>query len=355
MPYLPIYYIRPGSYLGRTIYDENGTALFWKGCVLSRASLQALAQKGIETLYVHESADAPTCGRKLLPADLLAEAGQSLNELFQFIAGEGEYSDWVPMAAGLHTLARKMLDHFTLYPIRVSGLTRSGTINPSMAEHSLNVGMVAGLLAKTLELSGPQVQQVITAGLLHDIGKIFVSPEILYKPGNLSPEELEEITKHPDLGFRILMERYAVSREIGLGSLQHHERWDGRGYPRGLRRREIDLYARIIAVADVFDAMTSKRVYRQSLPATRVLAYIRQQAGRCFDPEVVSAMERLSHVPARKHRAATLSAAATGASHRKRRGLPALATSARLSPHQVSWSEISGAGDGLSNGKNNIN
>jgi len=330
-------------------------ALLWKGCVLSRTSLQALANRGVETLYVHEPGERPTGGRRLLPADLLAAAGQSLNELFQFVAGDGESTDWAPMAAGLDALVRMTVHHFEAHPIRISELTRSGSINPSMAEHSLNVGMVSGLLAMMLGLADRQIRQVVTAGLLHDIGKVFVSPDILYKPGNLSPEELEEITRHPDLGYRILVDRYAVPRKVGLGSLQHHERWDGRGYPCGLRSEEIHSYARIIAVADVFDAMTSKRVYRKSLPAAKVLAYIKQQAGLSFDPAVTSSMERLFRLHAHQQAITTVAVSEGRGLLPEHRRRPVFAPSVRLGQQPVNSSGLSYPGKERVSRENNIN
>ncbi|HEX6971931.1 MAG TPA: HD-GYP domain-containing protein, partial [Limnochordia bacterium] len=140
---------------------------------------------------------------------------------------------------------------------------------------------------------GPEALRALAqGGLLHDIGKIHVSDAILNKPGPLTPEEQAIIQRHPEDG-------YAMAR--GLGTLTaeldviryHHERWDGSGYPRGLRGEKIPLLARVLAVADVYDALTSHRAYRPAWSEQQALAYVREQAGRQFDPDCVAALIRV--------------------------------------------------------------
>jgi HD-GYP domain-containing protein (c-di-GMP phosphodiesterase class II) len=129
--------------------------------------------------------------------------------------------------------------------------------------------------------------------LLHDLGKIGVPDAVVLKPGPLDPDELELMRRHVDLGEKI------VARIPYLGGLArqviaaHHERWDGKGYPRGLAGEDIPLPARIFAVVDSFDAMTNDRPYRQALPVEEAVAEIRSGAGTQFDPEVVRAFVSL--------------------------------------------------------------
>lgn len=150
-----------------------------------------------------------------------------------------------------------------------------------LRQHCLRIGRSFGLPDKALD-------ELALLAVLHDIGKVGVRESVLQKPGPLTEAEWAEIRRHPEIGYRIAQntpELAAVSEYI----LAHHERWDGKGYPRGLAGAEIPLLARILSVVDAFDAMVSERVYRPALPRQQALDEIRSNAGQQFDPEVVTA------------------------------------------------------------------
>ncbi len=152
------------------------------------------------------------------------------------------------------------------------------------AGHSEGVARYAELLARSLELAPDQVEVIRQSALMHDIGKIGCALN-LNKPGKLSEEEYEAFKKHPDYGKEIL-EPIRLLASIISGVHSHHERWDGEGYPQGLKGEQIPLVARIIAVADAYDAMTSHRAYRRALPHQETIAEIEANAGTQFDPEM---------------------------------------------------------------------
>ena len=159
--------------------------------------------------------------------------------------------------------------------------------NKREEEHSDRVSALCKSMGEALGLPGNKMEELKTVGLLHDIGKIAINENILNKSGKLTDNEWKEIRRHPDIGFRILstvddMEK--VAKDV----LHHHERWDGKGYPSGLKEDNIPFVSRIIAIADAYDAMTSERSYRSSLPEKIVLEELRQNAGSQFDPELVS-------------------------------------------------------------------
>ncbi len=163
--------------------------------------------------------------------------------------------------------------------------------DPYTRGHTRRVTDLSVAVAEELGLSPGEVLKVRTAAMLHDIGKIGMPDAILQKPGRVGEAEREVIRRHPQEGERILRPLQYL-REIIPGVAEHHERYDGTGYPRGLRGEGISLYGRIIAVADVFDALTSERCYRGALPVDTVLEEMRAQAGRAFDPRVVEAFWR---------------------------------------------------------------
>jgi diguanylate cyclase (GGDEF)-like protein/putative nucleotidyltransferase with HDIG domain len=153
--------------------------------------------------------------------------------------------------------------------------------------HSLAVGELSGRLASRLGLAPGDVELARLAGRLHDLGKLAISEEILRKPDPLSDEERAILRRHAQIGFRML-ESLGVE-PLASWVLHHHERWDGNGYPSGLSGYEIPLGARIIFVADAFDAMTSDRVYRRAVSRDAALAELTRCAGTQFDPAVVEA------------------------------------------------------------------
>jgi putative two-component system response regulator len=146
------------------------------------------------------------------------------------------------------------------------------------------------LLARRIGYSPEDAERVRLASQLHDVGKVAVPDGVLLKPGRLTPEEFEIVKRHTDAGYKMLMG--SDSEVVQLGALiayTHHERWDGSGYPRGLTGEAIPREGRIAAVADVFDALTSDRVYRAALPLKSAVKMMQDGRGRHFDPEILDA------------------------------------------------------------------
>ena len=159
--------------------------------------------------------------------------------------------------------------------------------------HLMRMSRFTGLIAEGLGLPEDEVRILELAAPLHDIGKIGIPDNILLKRGKLTDLEMAVMRTHPQIGFEIL--RDSQSRFVQLGStiaLRHHERWDGGGYPDGLRGHEIPIGARIVALADVFDALISERPYKPAWSHDDAVAYVRDQAGRHFDPDCVQALFR---------------------------------------------------------------
>jgi putative nucleotidyltransferase with HDIG domain len=164
--------------------------------------------------------------------------------------------------------------------------------DPYTRGHSERVAGVGRRIALELGLDADEVAAVAEAGLLHDIGKIGVPEGMLQKPGPLTAEEWQAMRRHPVVGAQIIAPFEVFARSAPL-IRHHHERWDGSGYPDGLAGPAIPLGARIVAVADVFDALTSGRPYRAALARDAGLSQLLDEAGRSLDPSVVRASVRL--------------------------------------------------------------
>jgi putative nucleotidyltransferase with HDIG domain len=158
--------------------------------------------------------------------------------------------------------------------------------DPYSSGHAARVTALAEVVAARLGWDDDQIEVLRIGAALHDIGKLTVSDSVLRKPGPLSERELDEVRAHPEEGARMLA-LIGTLREAVPCVLHHHERWDGCGYPAGRAGEAIPPEARVLAVADAFDAMTSDRPYRPALPPDRAVAELERCAGTQFDPDVV--------------------------------------------------------------------
>ncbi len=152
--------------------------------------------------------------------------------------------------------------------------------------HSRRVTNISVNLARKLGLNEEEIRYVHYGALLHDIGKIAIPDDILFKPGPLTPEERAIMNRHPIYAYEMLKDLEPLRPALAI-PLYHHENWDGTGYPEGLKGEEIPLPARIFAVADNWDALTTDRPYRKAWPKEKALEYLKEQSGKKFDPHVV--------------------------------------------------------------------
>ena len=164
--------------------------------------------------------------------------------------------------------------------------------------HVVRMSHYAECLARAIGWPDAECELIKNAAPMHDIGKIGIADHILTKPGKLTEEEFAQIKRHPEIGARIIGERAQASPLFELASviaLTHHEKWDGSGYPNGLKGEDIPIHGRIVALADVFDALTSRRPYKEPWPLEKTVAHLQEQAGRHFDPALVDVF--LSQMP----------------------------------------------------------
>lgn len=153
--------------------------------------------------------------------------------------------------------------------------------------HSMFVGMLATLIGANMELPTIQLHELAMAGLLHDMGKLDIPDSIVKKPARLTEDEFLQMQAHPTNAVNRLQKHTSFSPAVLAGIESHHERYDGSGYPYGMAGDMIPEYGRILALADVFDALTSNRLYRDAWPADKVIEYMMGNAGTHFDPELL--------------------------------------------------------------------
>jgi diguanylate cyclase (GGDEF)-like protein/PAS domain S-box-containing protein len=187
-------------------------------------------------------------------------------------------------------------DHMYKHKVSESGSVRGNIISaifntiheksPRIESHSKRVSLLCQEIGAAMNLPETEIDELKTSGLLHDIGKVAIDDGILQKKEQLTEQERIEVKRHSDIGYRILNTAPEMT-DIALYVLSHHERFDGAGYPRGIRQREIPLASRVIAVADAYDAMTNERSYKESLSQGMAIKELKRNKGTQFDPDIV--------------------------------------------------------------------
>lgn len=188
---------------------------------------------------------------------------------------------------------RAMLDIVAAYDATIEGWSRALDLRDRETHgHTQRVLDLTLRLAQVMGIPAKEWPHLRRGVLLHDIGKIAIPDRILHKPGPLTPEEWEIMRRHPEVAYEMLKDINYLKPALDIPYC-HHEKWDGSGYPRGLKGEQIPLAARLFAVVDVWDALTSDRPYRKAFTLQEALDYIRSQSGTHFDPKVVEAFVKL--------------------------------------------------------------
>ncbi len=297
-----------GAAMGCDVFlKSNGNSkqavLFCRGGTIAEPSeLRPLMHGGVTKLYINRHdrdhyqhylrenwrellADSSKSARDQI-AVISEVARDVLHERFQ--AGETE-----GIVAATLQMGRETCELLGSQPLLASELCSVLHHDYATFTHSTNVSMYAVLLARRLGYAGDELSRIAAGGLLHDIGKLKIDEKILTKPGRLDDYEFREIQKHPTIGLRELTEQQDVCFGQLMMTYQHHERLDGTGYPVGIGSDEIHPWAKICAIVDVFEAITSHRPYRQPLSTSTALAVLEKGNGTEFDSEMLQCWRQL--------------------------------------------------------------
>ncbi|MDF2519857.1 MAG: metal dependent phosphohydrolase [Clostridia bacterium] len=270
---MPATKLQPDMKIYEDVFTEPGALILPKDTILDRAHITKLLINRIEKVKVIVEEENET-GAGQLPnitsaydnqkiASFRKKYSQKVEEITQVIKQIGRGAT-INMNY-VKSISRQLVDEFRSMNDIVNYMNLVKPMNDLTYSHSLNVSLIGMVIAKWLSFNPQQMDEVAIAGLLHDIGKTKISDKILEKPGKLTAEEYEEVKKHAILGYMMVENLTDISSDIKYSVLMHHERIDGSGYPTNAKENQIPLYARIIAVADIYDAMTSRRSYRDSM------------------------------------------------------------------------------------------
>lgn len=254
--------ILPGMELGRPILDRHGMTLLTEGTVLNERLLRRLENMGLDEVDVKEQ---PPLDDKSILFDVeqlrtYQSAVSNVKALFNTIIS----SKKVPLRE-FQTIASNQITPLVDSHFAINYLNLEFSRDEYIFCHCINVALLSGLIGKWLHYSSAEINKLILAGLLHDIGKTQIPMSIWNKTGTLSKDEMQLAQLHSTHSYNLLSNARGLSSDVIYGILQHHERLDGSGYPSKISHPRIHPYARIIAIADIYDAMTSNRVYNDKV------------------------------------------------------------------------------------------
>lgn len=288
-------YVISGAILAQSIYNENGIVLIQKGIRLTDKMLKRLLSNGITYIYIEDESTNDILVESVFSDKLRSEATVTIKETFTELRNSGLMERSYIIEKKRNKLAgiiQQIIEEIQGNEKSLSLLTDIFISDNYIFHHSLNVTIYSLAIGVEMKYSDRQLTELGIGAILHDIGKIFIDPEVLNKPDKLSDEEFEIVKNHTTKGFDFLRKQMNMSEVICNCAFQHHERLDGSGYPQGLKSDEIHPYAKLIGIADVFDAVTSNRVYRAAMLPHEGLEILYGGAINLFDKHMIEAFKK---------------------------------------------------------------
>ena len=283
---ISIYGLKPGMILAENLI-LNGLTLVTKENALNSSIIKKILEfYPLDSVSIYSPEEAT-----LLPSseisrhDNLIQTEKILNHFsnrMDNFLGSIEKNKELDLTE-IKAMSKEILDNLNDYDSILKSLTNSRTIDEYLKRHCVNVALLSSMLGKWLNLSNKDLSLLTYAAFLHDIGKTKVDQAVLNKPSKLTKPEFEEIKKHSVYSYDLLHNIPNLDESVSLGVLMHHEKLDGSGYPMGLKEDKISTFAKIIGITDMFDAMTSDRVYSKKLNPFAVLEIMQHDCMGLFD------------------------------------------------------------------------
>ncbi len=291
MRYVPIEYLKEGMILGKTLYGEMGEILLREGSIIIDNYINKIEDLGYFGLYIEDSLSEGICIKDVIGEDLKMRTIKAVKTMMNI--NRDNDREIQKSFEELETLVENIVNDISSNKDLMINMIDLKVANNYTFYHSVNVTVLSLVIGLAMNLSSSDLYLIGTAALLHDVGKIFTPSEILEKPGPLTKEEFEIIQKHPEDGYNYVKEKLIAHTKTYMGILTHHERFDGTGYPNKIKGHDITKFGRIIAVADVYDALTSDRPYRKRINPSEAMEYIMGGGGTFFDIEVVQEFSKI--------------------------------------------------------------
>ncbi len=279
--------LEEGSVLGKTLYSPMGGVLLRKGVTLRESLISSIKRQSLSAVYIDDVFTQEIEIKDVIKEETRSEISQKVKNLFCNIADNKGAGSYDRSLKPIYELIESILDQIISNRKLVVNLIDLKNYDDYTFQHSVNVAVLSAVIGINLGFTHRAVTQLAIGALFHDVGKMFVPKDILQKKGKLTDEEMETMKLHSVYGFDFC-KKLNFTNEALIGVLHHHEKANGSGYPHGRVKSDIHINAQIIAIADVYDAMTSKRSYKEAMLPSDAIEYIMGNAEQHFSSEVVN-------------------------------------------------------------------
>ncbi len=305
MRLVPIGCVVEGTSIAKDIMNSKGTVLLKRGVLLNDSLINRVEENNVLSVYIDDEYSDQEINDIIKP-EVRQKTVLAIKETFEniersnlraksddlslrkklLVTGMEKYMD------NLKHMSKYIVDEMTSNRNIMINLVDIKNIDTYTYQHSLNTAILSLILGIELKLRKDDLFPLFFGALMHDIGKAFLPKSVANKRGTYSEEEMEKIREHTQLGYDYLKEHYGINSASKIVSLQHHERYDGTGYPKGMSGEYIHRFSRIVAIADCYDAMTSDTPNSKALPPNEAIEYIMGSAGTHFDFEMAQVFSR---------------------------------------------------------------
>ena len=269
--------VQPGMVLGRSLNDFSARILLTEGKELSQELIENLKQRGYPGIYIDDDWSKGINVEEVISMELRANAAESLRDL--------------DMDATMEA-SQKIVEQIVNAEVISLDIMDLKAYDEYIFRHSINVAVLSTVIGIGAGYSIDDLKDLCLSAIFHDLGKVLIDERILNKPGKLNPMELGIVRRHPQLGYDLLYDRWNIPARVKAGVICHHENEDGSGYPNGIAGDKIHPFAKIIHVADVYDALSSKRPYKEACSYSEAFEYLMGGCGTMFSMEMVEAFAK---------------------------------------------------------------
>ncbi len=291
MRFVPVNYLRSGQRVGSDLILTQNMVLLRRGVVLNASIIHKVSSLGFQGIYIDDELSEGIDVEEVISHDLKVKTKKEIESLFTSVK-HNRPSTAKRHVSSIRALVENIVDEISHNRNVMINVIDLRTFDDYTYSHSLNVAVISAVIGTALKMNRAAVNELAMGALIHDVGKMFIGRDTLNKPDRLTHEEFEQIKKHSELGYKYLCDYFDISESSKIVSLQHHEKYDGTGYPSGISGEGIHKYSRIVCLADVYDALMSDRPYRKAMPPSEVIEYIMSGYNTMFDPEAVTALTR---------------------------------------------------------------
>jgi HD-GYP domain-containing protein (c-di-GMP phosphodiesterase class II) len=289
MRFVPAGCLREGMEIAKPLYGRNNEILLMAGVRLNQKYIDSIGRKRFPGVYINDDLSRDIEIVTVISDELRIEASRGIKKLFTEIRDHGDPG--AKMRSILQQVDGIIEELLANKSVMVNMIDLKCFDNYTYM-HSVNVAVLSVVMGIALGLERETLSRLGLSAILHDIGKVFISNKIINKPGTLTDKEFEEMKKHCQLGHDYARTQIKLSQAVCTGIVDHHEKYDGSGYPNGKKGGEISRFGKIIVLADIYDALTSERPYRKALSPSDAIEYVLGGVESLFDPRVSSAFIR---------------------------------------------------------------